>query len=322
MTAALIGDIGATNARFALLLNGEVTHIEVLPVADHPSLGDAIQAYLKQVTGAGVLRPRQGAVAVAGPVTGDYLSFTNHPWSFSIAALTRDIGFDHLRVVNDFVAQAMAAPRLGVDRRRQVGPGTPATDVPIAIIGPGTGLGVSIVVPVMEHGKTRWIPLPGEGGHVTLATVTAREQAIVDLLHQNGKTHVSGEVLVCGAGLTLLHSTLSTLDGKGNTALVPAEVTGRAIKGDDPIAVEAVQIFCGLLGTLAGNLALTAGARGGLFIAGGIVPKLGSLFDNSDFRERFAAKGRMRTFLDPIPTYVITEEYPAFLGLAELIRQG
>jgi glucokinase len=133
---------------------------------------------------------------------------------------------------------------------------------------------------------------------------------------------VSGEVFVCGAGLALLHSSLSALDGKGKTALEPPEVTRRAVKGDDPIAVEAVQIFCAFLGTLAGNLALTAGARGGLFIAGGIVPKLGSLFDNSDFRERFAAKGRMRTFLDPIPTYVITEEYPAFLGLAELIRQS
>src|SRR6185295_11921248 len=124
-TPALIGDIGATNARFALLENDEPTHIAVLPVADHPSLRDAIQAFLKQTESAGLPRPRRGALAVAGPVTGDYLSFTNHPWSFSIAALTRDVAFDYLRVVNDFVAQAMAAPRIGADRRRQVGSGTP-----------------------------------------------------------------------------------------------------------------------------------------------------------------------------------------------------
>jgi glucokinase len=322
MMPALIGDIGATNARFAVLKDGEPTHIEVLPVADHPSLGDAIQTYLKKTDGASVPRPRRGALAVAGPVTGDYLSFTNHPWSFSIAGLTHDIGFDHLAVVNDFVAQAMAAPILGPDRRRQVGPGAPVDGVAIAIIGPGTGLGVSIVVPVKDNGATRWIALPGEGGHVTLPTVTAREQALVDLLHRGGKAHVSGETLVCGAGLALLHASLSTLDGKGKTALDPAEVTHRAVAGDDPVAAEAIGIFCALLGTLAGNLALTAGARGGVFIAGGIVPKLGDLFDRSDFRERFAAKGRMHTFLEPIPTYVIIEEYPAFLGLAELLREG
>lgn len=322
MLPALVGDIGATNARFALLQDGEPTHIKVLPVADHPSLGDAISTYLHDPALANLPRPRQGAVAVAGPVTGDFLSFTNHPWSFSIAALTRDIAFDHLDVVNDFVAQAMAVPRLGADRRRQVGPGTPVDGMAIAIIGPGTGLGVSIVVPVKGPTSTRWVALPGEGGHVTLPTVSPRERAIVDLLHRGGRDHVSAEVLICGAGLSTLHASLSVLDGKPKTSLQPAEVTGRAFEGHDPIASEAVSIFCSLLGTVAGNLALTAGSRGGVFIAGGIVPKLGDVFDASEFRARFVAKGRMRTFLEPIPTYVVTEPYPAFLGLAELIRQG
>jgi glucokinase len=322
MLPALVGDIGATNARFALLQDGEPTHIKVLPVADHPSLGDAIMTYLHDASVADVPRPRRGAVAVAGPVTGDYLSFTNHPWSFSIAALTRDIAFDHLDVVNDFVAQAMAAPRLGADRRRQVGPGVPVDGTAIAIIGPGTGLGVSIVVPVKAPTATHWIALPGEGGHVTLPTVTPRERAIVELLRHAGRDHVSAETLICGAGLSTLHSSLSVLNGKAKTALEPAEVTGRAIHGGDPVASEAVAIFCALLGTIAGNLALTAGSRGGVFIAGGIVPKLGEIFDTSEFRARFVAKGRMRTFLEPIPTYVVTETYPAFLGLAELIREG
>jgi len=317
---ALIGDIGATNARFALLEDGRPHGIEILSVADHPSLGGAIEAYFAKV---GVAeRPRQGALAVAGPVTGDFLSFTNHPWSFSIRALTRDLGFDRLEVVNDFVAAALGVLRLGPGDRRQVGRGEAAADSPIAVIGPGSGLGVSSLVPCDCGGGRAWMPLPGEGGHVTLSTVTLREAAIVDRLHRAGYDHVSAERLVSGPGLATLYATLAALDGEAEAPLEPAEVTARALTGEDPRAVEAVQIFCSLLGTVAGNLALVLGARGGVYIAGGIVPRLGDLFDQSPFRTRFTAKGRMQVYLDPIPTYVITHKLPAFLGLAELLARG
>jgi glucokinase len=322
MESALIGDIGATNARFALLKDGLPTGIKVLPVAAHASLQDAIETYFRGLDQSGEERPRIGAVAVAGPVTGDFLSFTNHPWSFSISALARELAFDHLDVINDFVAVALAVPRIGPDDRRQVGAGSPETGAPVGIIGPGTGLGVSIVVPVDEEGSTRWVPLSGEGGHVTLSAITERETALVAWMHRTGRAHVSAETFICGKGLTTIYAGLSALDGIGQATLQPADVSGRAISGEDPIAVEAVDIFCGLLGTVAGNLALTAGARGGIYIAGGIVPKMEGFFDKSQFRPRFIAKGRMRAYLEPIPTYVVTAEFPAFLGLAEFVESN
>jgi glucokinase len=322
MESALIGDIGATNARFALLRDGVPTSIRVLPVASYASLRDAIEAYFDGMDKKTEKRPRIGAVAVAGPVTGDYLSFTNHPWSFSISGLAHDLNFDHLDVINDFVAVALAVPRIGPDVRRQVGPGEAVPGMPVGIIGPGSGLGVSIVVPVDEGDFVRWVPLSGEGGHVTLSPITDRETALIAWLHRTGRAHVSAETLICGKGLTTIYAGLAALDGVAHSALEPADVSTRGIAGDDPIAVEAVEIFCALLGTVAGNLALTAGARGGVYIAGGIVPKMGEFFDHSQFRPRFVAKGRMRTFLEPIPTYVVTEAFPAFLGLAELVETG
>ena len=229
---------------------------------------------------------------------------------------------DHLDVINDFVAVALAVPRIGPGARRQVGAGEAVGGMPVGIIGPGSGLGVSIVVPVAERDATLWVPLSGEGGHVTLSPITDRETALIAWLHRTGRAHVSAETLICGKGLTTLHAGLSALDGISPSHPQPADVSRRAISGEDPISVEAVEIFCALLGTVAGNLALTAGARGGVYIAGGIVPKMGEFFDRSQFRPRFVAKGRMRTYLDPIPTYVVTEEFPAFLGLTELVESN
>jgi glucokinase len=319
MEPALIGDIGATNARFGLLHGNEPTEVRVLEVAAHKSLGAAIRVYLDGLAKKGLQLPKRGALAVAGPITGDSLSFTNHPWSFSINELATELGFGRLDVVNDFVALALAVPHLSSGGLRQIGPGAAAADAPIAVIGPGTGLGVSIVIPIETGGVTRWMPIATEGGHVTLSPVTARESAIVQWLHRSGRTHVSAEILISGQGLSTLYAALAALDGIVAPSLQPAEVTGRMIDGNDPIATEAVEIFCALLGTVAGNLALSAGARGGVYIAGGIVPRLGDFFDRSEFRARFVAKGRMQTYLDPIPTFVITEQLPAFVGLAALL---
>jgi glucokinase len=317
--AALIGDIGATNARFALVRDGKAEAIEILSVGDYPSLEAAIEAYLAMQAPSALEKPRRGALAVAGPVTGDFLAFTNHPWSFSIAGLKKNLGFDRLDVINDFLAVALAVPRLTQSDYRQVGPGSAVEGMPIGIIGPGTGLGVSTVVPIPGGGKTRWQSIAGEGGHATLPTVTPREAAVVEWVRRSGIGHVSAERLLSGAGIAELYSALCALDGLPGRAMPPADVTAHAAAGTDPDAVEAIAVFCALLGTVAGNLALTLGARGGIYIAGGIVPKLGALFDRSDFRARFVDKGRMKVFLDPIPTFVITNDLPAFVGLTALV---
>lgn len=320
--AALIGDIGATNARFALARRGVAEAVDILKVADYPSLRDAIEAYLAKQAASGAKRPTRGALAVAGPVTGDVVSLTNHPWSFSIDGLRADLGFERLEAINDFVAVALAAPRLTGADFRQIGPGRAVPGTPIGIIGPGTGLGVSTIVPVEDCGRPRWQPIAGEGGHATLPTVTPREAAVVEWMRRSGLAHVSAERLLCGAGIAESYAALCALDGVDGAKLEPAEVTRRAQAGSDPHAMEAIAMFCALLGTVAGNLALTVGARGGVYIAGGIVPKLGALFDRSAFRARFTGKGRMTGFVEPIPSFVITNELPAFIGLASLADGG
>jgi glucokinase len=304
-----------------LVRNGEIDAVEILSVASFPSLGAAIEAYLAKVEEGGVERPTRGALAVAGPVTGDWLSFTNHPWSFSVTGLTRELGLERLDFVNDFVAVALAMPHLGPFDRRQIGPGTPVAGMPIGIIGPGTGLGVSSLVPIDDNGVLRWLPLPGEGGHATLPAVEPREAAVIDWLHRTGQEHVSAERLISGQGITILYSALSALDGVVAPDLQPAEISARARAAQDPVAVETIRTFCAMLGTVAGNLALTVGARGGVYIAGGIVGQLSELFDGSAFRSRFVSKGRMQSYLDPIPTFVITHKLPAFVGLAHLAER-
>jgi glucokinase len=315
-TPFLVADLGATNARFALSDQAGIHDVRILPVSAHPTLAAAIAGYLDDV--APETAPSQAAIAIACPVTGDLVSMTNYPWSFSIRALRETFGFVRLEVINDFTAIALSVPRLGSEDLRQIGPGRAAEGHPIGIIGPGTGLGVSGLVPA-EGG--RWTALAGEGGHVTMPATTAREAAVLEHLGRRFG-HVSGERLLSGMGLSNLHETLAMLDGDADPpARDPVSVTEGARSGD-PVCVEAVRMFSGMLGTLAGNLALTLGARGGVFIAGGIVPKLGALFDAALFRERFEAKGRMReAFLAAIPTYLITNPLPAFVGLRSVLAE-
>jgi len=309
---ALVADLGATNARFALVGPDGVHDPDVLRCADHPTLVDAARAYLGSV---GLSRaPADAAIAVASPIKGDAVKMTNHAWAFTISGLKDALDLDRLEVVNDFTAQALAVPHLTDKDRRQVGDGTPLPDYPIGIIGPGTGLGVSGLVPTRE----RWQALAAEGGHVTLPAVTDREAEAIARLRQRF-THVSAERCLSGMGLANLYETLAAIDGLDARAREPRDVSEAARAGGDPHCVEASEMFCAMLGTVAGNLALTLGAFGGIYIAGGIVPKLGEMFDRSPFRERFVAKGRFRDYLDQVPTYVVTHPTPAFLGLKAVL---
>lgn len=309
----LLADVGGTNARFALETAARVFEaVEVLQCAAYPSLGAAIAAYLAgpAVAALGGARVAHAAIAIANPVDGDSVRMTNHTWSFSIAALQAELGFGTLLVVNDFSALAMALPHLGENQREQVGAGEQLPGRCIGLVGPGTGLGVSGIVPV----DGRWIALASEGGHASFAPGDETEDDLLQRLRRE-HGHVSAERLLSGSGLELIYSAMS------GEKLNAAAITERALAGSDPASVRTVNCFCGILGTVAGNVALTLGATGGMYIGGGIIPRFGGLFASSPFRQRFEAKGRLSAYVARIPTYLITEKYPAFLGVSAILSE-
>lgn len=311
----LVGDIGATNARFGLMSpQRALLHNRTLACEDHATIEDALALYLGER--GDLPMPRRGAIAIASAITGDRIAMTNHPWSFSIAALQSRLGFERLEVINDFTAVALALPHLGEQDRLAVGGGSPAAGAPLGVLGAGSGLGVSGLVPT----DGRWMPLTGEGGHATMAPANARESAVLDHMRRHFD-HVSAERLLSGPGLVNLYNSLAALDGVPARGYSAAEITDPTARAADPLCRESVNLFCAMLGTVAGNLALTLGARGGVYIAGGIVPRLGQGFVESPFRERFEAKGRMRSYLAAVPTYVVTHPLPAFVGCAALLAE-
>jgi len=305
---SLVADIGGTNARFALVDDVELTPIEPrnLHCADYPSLVDAVNSYLDQVA---LGQPWKAVMSIASPVTGDELNMTNHIWSFSVRETREALKLRYLKVLNDYTALALALPSLGKDQCIKVGAGEILAGHPMAVLGPGTGLGVSGVVPEGDH----WIPLESEGGHISYGPVNRREQQIIEVIREK-KSHVSAEMLVSGPGLSLIYEIITRLDDGEAKKLSPGEVTELALKDKVSMAAEALEIFCGIFGTVAGNLALTLGARGGVYIGGGIVLRILDTFLNSGFRERFEQHGRLTNYLQKIPTYVINTDYPTLTG--------
>jgi glucokinase len=297
----LLADVGGTNARFALETSpGVIGEIRVYPGRDYPGIAEAMQQYLKDIK---VSRVNHAAVAIANPVDGDHVSMTNHDWSFSIEATRRALGFDTLLVVNDFTALAMALPGLTDAQRVQVGGGARRQNSVIGLLGPGTGLGVSGLIPADD----RWIALGSEGGHASFAPSNEREDLVMRFARKKFP-HVSFERVSAGPGLLLIYQALAERDGVSvPDDLESASITQRAHDGE-ALALEAVNCFCGILGTFAGNIAVTLGALGGIFIGGGVVLKLGELFTKSPFRERFEAKGRFQQYLSSVPTFIITAE--------------
>ena len=313
---SLVADIGGTNARFALVGEGSLTPIESrsLRCADYATLVDATLAYIDQ---AGLGKPYQAAMSIASPVTGDLLHMTNHSWRFSVSETRQALGLEHLKVLNDYTALALALPTFGDDQRIQVGGGEGLAGHPLAVIGPGTGLGVSGLVPAGDH----WLPLESEGGHVSYGPLNAREQAIIDIMREELQ-HVSAESLVSGRGLSLIHQAISRLENGTPDRLAAAEITERALLQNCPLATEALDVFCNVFGTVAGNLALTLGARGGVYIGGGIVPRLIDFFLRSGFRERFEKHGRLTAYLRAVPTFIIDTDYPALVGAAVALGEA
>ncbi len=311
---SLLADLGATNVRFALTDGGDIESVRIMRCAGYPSLEQAISAYLDDVKPDRM--PAAAAIAVASPVVGDRIEMTNLAWAFSISEMRRSLGLERFEVINDFTAVALSVPHLEPNDSVQVGGDRPVEGEAIAILGPGTGLGVSNLVPLAEG----WRALPGEGGHVTMAPANPRETAVIAHLWRH-YPHVSAERVISGMGLVNLYEALAAIDGVTDAPMrSPQDVTAAAATGADPHCIEAVAMFCAMLGTVAGNHALTVGARGGVFIGGGIVPRILDTFLASDFRRRFDAKGRLSDFVQPIPCYVITHALPALIGLRAALR--
>ncbi len=313
----LLGDVGGTNARLAWQA-GEgagITDVVTYPAAQYATLQAVIERYLSDHDKP---TPRWCAIGIANPVVSDHVQMTNHHWSFSISAVRQHFGMDRFLLINDFTALALALPALSADEVVQVGGGTPVANAPLGLVGPGTGLGVSGLLPAMAgHGA---IPINGEGGHATLAATDEREEAVLRAMRQRFG-HVSAERAVSGFGLVNLYEAVCAVDGVAAAPLEAADITARALSGDDPQCVVTLDLFCGFLGNVAGNVALTLGARGGVYIGGGIVPRLGQAFAQSRFRSCFEDKGRFRAFLEAIPTYVVTAKAPALLGAARALEE-
>ena len=306
----LLADIGGTNVRFALLpLGASVPEDETnLICADFDGLEQAARHYLSTVGNPTIT---DAAIDVATAVTSDFVKLTNSPWAFSIEQTRRQLGLERLAVLNDFTALALSVPELEPAELRQVGRGAPVDGAALAIVGAGTGLGVS---GLLRQGR-RWIPIEGEGGHTAFSPMDEREDGVLRVLRERFG-HVSTERLASGPGLVNIYRALSALDHSVPRELEPHQIADLGMAGTDARCSETLTMFCAVLGTAAANLTVTLGARGGCYIGGGIVPKLGDWFDRSPFRARFEHKGRFSTYCAAVPTYVILAGNPALRGLA------
>lgn len=315
--ARLLADIGGTNIRLAWQsaagkpFQGE----HELRCADFATLQDAVQAYLDH---AGIKAPAEAAFGIATPVTGDAVEMTNSDWQFSQKELSAHFGFERFVLINDFTALALAVPLLDAKLLRQVGGGSAVVGASMALVGPGTGLGVSGLV--FAPGAKRGAPVSGEGGHVSLAAQTHFEFEVLQQLRQR-YGHASAERAISGAGLVNLYHAVRAVEGLTKSDVNdPAAVSALALDEGDAQGVRALELMCAFLGSVAGDLALTLGARGGVYLGGGIVPRLGTWFDQSPFRERFEAKGRFADYLKAIPCWVVdASAAPALLGAARAL---
>jgi glucokinase len=310
--AVLLGDVGATNARFAVLFDQTLGPIEWIEVADHPTFDGAVKHFLQ--SHGRDHRISHALLAIAGPVKDDRCEFTNCPWTVDSRDLRSHFGFRSVQLINDFEATALSLPHLVKRDLRSIGGGSAVPGAPMVVLGPGSGLGVAGLVP---NGSGH-VVVPTEGGHATMSATSSREDAILDALRQRFG-HVSAERVLSGPGIENLYEVIATLDSADAPPRDAAQITIAALKGACPISREALDMFCAMLGGFAGNVALTCGARGGVYIAGGIAPRIIDFLANSEFRRRFEQKGRLAAYLEAIPTQVILHPAATFLGLTSLL---
>ena len=307
----LVGDIGGTNARFALVDFDGADPRLIEPTSykgeDYGTAEDAIEHYLAKM---GLKHPEQAVVAVAGPIEHGAVHFTNSDWKLSEDSLRRAGGFRTAKLINDFTAQALAAPRLAPKDLRQIGPLQTSGEGDLAILGPGTGFGAAGMV--RRHGVET--PLTTEGGHIAFAPFDDTEIEILRVLIKRfGRCSI--ERLLSGPGMEDLHVILGKIEGRKVDELTAKQITEHAIAGDACCKVT-IERFCAILGSAAGDLAMALGARGGVFIAGGIAPRIIDLIEQSEFRARFESKGRLSDYTKDIPTHVVMNPHTALIGAA------
>lgn len=315
----LIADIGGTNARFGIVDQSGTHDLMYLACQDYTGPAEAAEAYFQKISLKN--KPIAGIIAVAGPVDGDLMNFTNIPWAFRQSVLCRDLNLLSLEVMNDFKAVALAVPGISPSLVQQIGGGDVMPERAIGVIGPGTGLGVASLI----WGGVRYIAQPGEGGHVTMPPVNEREYAIFQQLRVKYH-HISAERVCSGKGLENLYNAIRVLDNKlDKPDRTAPEISEYAINGNCEICKESLDLMLGFLGRVSGNLALTLNAQSGIYLAGGIPTKLGHYFKQSNFLEEFQSKGRHKDMMKKIPIFMINHDAIGLLGLeqqAQLILQG
>jgi glucokinase len=311
---ALVGDIGGTNARFAIMDVDELTvaHFVNFRCEMFSSLQAAVKAYVDSIPH----RPLMAGLAVSGSVTGEEVSLSNLPWSFTREDLRSLTGAKHVHLVNDFQALALSLPYLTAHDLHKIGGEEPVDRAPKVVLGPGTGLGVAGLV----SSPSGWIAIPSEGGHISFAVEDADELAITERFSE-GKGHVSAERLISGPGLAQLYQVLGEMKKTEVRPFSVTEIVKRGLEGEDSLAEEALGYLQKWLGRFAGDMALVYGARGGVYLGGGIAPKIfdeavASAFRLAFFRAAFQSKGRLSSFLAPIPVYVIKAADAGLRGAA------
>jgi len=318
MFPSIVADIGGTNARFALVTGVKdnqfcLEQIHILNGRDYASFEDAMKAYLELVD----VKVKSCCVAIAGPISGDQVQMTNLSWSFSQQAIREAFGFEKFAAINDFASLAVATSALLPEHLENLRAGERDQQGNKAILGPGTGLGVAGLA---HNPGAGWLPIPSEGGHANISPATPLECEVIQAaMAVHG--HVSAEVFISGPGLVNLYQALCMVNDIEPRKLEPKDVTGEAMAGSDEMCKNALEMFCSFLGTVSGNLALTYGAKGGVYIGGGVIPRIKEFILNSTFSERFAAKGIMSGYVKDIPVDLIVHPQTAFLGAATWLSQ-
>lgn len=315
MKLALVGDIGGTNARFAIWEDNKLHSVRVFPTIDYSGPEQAIEIYMQD------LELRRGDIghvclAVAGPVDGDHFQFTNSHWELSRKAFCATLQVEHLLLINDFTAMALGMTRLRDDEYLTICHGVGRPERPRAVVGPGTGLGVGTLI---NTGDGHWMALPGEGGHVDLPIGSAREALLWARLMAEHE-HVSAETVLSGAGLLNLYQASCALDDVEPTHKSPAAITTAALAGE-PVAAAVLEQFCVFLGRVVGNQVLTVGGLGGVYIVGGVVPRFIDFFMASGFKRALGEKGVMSDYFQGLPVWLVTAEYPGLVGAGVALQQ-